>query len=118
MLQAMFGFSGATLSPFYAEIVTGSPLYRSLALASVHPAAELALAASLVTLLAIVVAAPNSQQIMARHYWPLDPGQGRVAQSPGFAWRPSRGFAAVAAIGGLWALLGLTSVSEFLYFQF
>jgi len=118
MLQAMFGFSGGGLSPFYAEVVGSSGLYKSLALAGIRPAAEPVLAASLFALLAVVLAAPNSQQIMARYYWPLDPGQGRVAESPRFAWRPSRGFAALAALTGLWALLGLTSVSEFLYFQF
>jgi D-alanyl-lipoteichoic acid acyltransferase DltB (MBOAT superfamily) len=118
MLDAMFGFSAGGLSPFYAEVVAASAPYKALALAGVQPAAELVLAASLLTLLVVVVAAPNSQQIMARHYWPLDPGQGKVAESPRFAWWPSRGFAVVAGLGGLWALLGLTSVSEFLYFQF
>jgi hypothetical protein len=33
-------------------------------------------------------------------------------------WTPRRAFALVAAAAAAWAILGLTQVSEFLYFQF
>ena len=118
MLQAMFGFSGTGLSPFYSGIVNSSGLSKFLALFGVQPAPELVLTGSLAALLLVVLASPNSQEIMARQYWLLDPGQGQVAEARRFAWQPSPGFAVLAALAGLWALLGLTSVSEFLYFQF
>jgi hypothetical protein len=114
----MFGGTGATLSPFYVQVVNSSALYKVLALIGIQPMPELVLSVCLFTLLLIVVAAPNSQQIMARHYWPLDPSQGRVTETARFAWQPSRCFAALTALIGVWALLGLTNVSEFLYFQF
>lgn len=69
---------------------------------------------------------PNSQQFLARHdpgllAWSAakaTPGRAPIAAARGLAWRPTRAWA--IAIGVLLAggVLTLSSVSEFLYFQF
>lgn len=118
MLSAMFisPLSGAT--PFYAEIIQASQLAKWLGLLGVKPAPELLLAAALSVLTAITFFMPNTQQIMGRYYWA--PHKSVETAPPGVTghWAPSRIWALGIAVAGVWALLGLTEVSEFLYFQF
>lgn len=67
--------------------------------------------------LAITVALPNSQQLLARFAPALehvDPPGGRVR----LAWQPTFGWASALAVLFSLCLLRLGSVSEFLYFQF
>lgn len=65
------------------------------------------------TLLAVVWFAPNSQQIMGRFQPALE-----SARPAALAWRPGPASALVAGCALGFALLHLTRVSEFLYFQF
>ena len=118
MLRAMFTspLSGAT--QFYADIIQASQLAKWLGLLGVKPAPELLLATALSVLMAITFFMPNTQQIMGRYYWA--PHKSAETAPPGVTghWEPRRIWALGIAVAGVWALLGLTEVSEFLYFQF
>lgn len=71
----------------------------------------------LVILLAFTWAAPNTQQFMARYRPALDMPADEAGRSP-LQWRLSRRSAVFSAMVATLALLGLTEVSEFLYFRF
>jgi len=76
----------------------------------------LPLAAWIVSLLVIVQWMPNSQEIMQRFSVILDSRD--AAPATRVTWRPSLGWAFVAAVTFTVALLSLTKPSEFLYYQF
>ncbi len=77
----------------------------------------LPLAAWIVSLLVIVQWMPNSQEIMQRFSVILDSRDAAPAATR-ITWRPSLGWAFVAAVTFTVALLSLTKPSEFLYYQF
>jgi alginate O-acetyltransferase complex protein AlgI len=70
----------------------------------------------IIALLPLVMFAPNTQEILGR----FQPGLNfRASQAPmRIAWRPSAGWAALAAAVTACGLLSLTRPSEFLYYQF
>ncbi len=71
-------------------------------------------------LLVVVVFAPNTYEIMAR-YKPVLGAPARSAwrwTAKIIQWRPTRIWALLSAIMAVIAVLGLTRVTEFLYFQF
>ena len=118
ILSAMFLSGELALSPFYAEVVTKSPLYRWIGLSGLMPSPEGLLLGVLSGLYLLVLLAPNTQQIMRSCF--AAPGQ-QPAPPPrwsGMEWRPSVAWVLVLGAAGLWILLGLSSVSQFLYFQF
>jgi alginate O-acetyltransferase complex protein AlgI len=70
-------------------------------------------------LLALVMLAPNTQQIMGY----VGPNQRRIGRRLGGAfrwlqWAPTQAWASATGILLLYTLTQLSSVSEFLYFQF
>ena len=71
-------------------------------------------------LLLIARFAPNTHQIMANFDPAIDTYRGgdTFAASSWFKWRPSLPWALSCAALTLSAVIGLTRVSEFLYFQF
>jgi hypothetical protein len=118
MLESMFAFRGAHVSPFYASVIADSPFGRWLELGLLHPRPELLLLATLAIPTIIAFVAPNTQEIMGHYYWrprhtayPVETGRPAL-------WAPRRTWAALVALAATWACLGLTQVSEFLYFQF
>jgi alginate O-acetyltransferase complex protein AlgI len=74
----------------------------------------------LVPALAIAWFAPNIQQIMQRFGPALEiyPGEIEALRVRWLEWQPSFAWALVAALVSVLALINLTHVSEFLYFQF
>jgi len=71
-------------------------------------------------LLAVVWLAPNTQQIMRRAHPALAVGTHDV-DYPGarwWLWRTNAGWAAATAAFGTLAILSISGVSEFIYFQF
>ena len=70
----------------------------------------------IIVLLPLVMLAPNTQEIFGRFQPALD-FRGSPAPSR-LAWRPTAGWAALAAAVTVCGLLSLTRVSEFLYYQF
>jgi len=76
--------------------------------------------ASLGFLLLLVWFAPNTQQLMARYRPAFDTYKGKSESScwQWMQWQPRRRWAIVCSVVTLLAILGLTRVSEFLYFQF
>lgn len=69
----------------------------------------------IISLLGIAWLMPNTQQLMARYAPALE----TVTAAPGGPiWRPNLGWAVVTGICAATAMLHLTQVSEFLYFQF
>jgi len=118
LLERMFMLDGARISPFYAVAVQDHGVARWLRLVLIEPPPELALVAALLLPAMIAFLAPNTQEIFSRYYSPpLQRVQASVRRSA-LAWTLSPGFALAAAVGAAWAILGLTQVSEFLYFQF
>jgi len=111
MLTAMAGSNGVEMPPLLGDH------WSSLPLASGPVDGAAALLVSL-TLLGIAWFAPNTQELTG-YVGPdgahaLDP----THQAPAAGWQPSAGWA--VAIGGLFAaaLMLMSKVSEFIYFQF
>jgi alginate O-acetyltransferase complex protein AlgI len=98
LLRSMFGGNGIVLS---GSQVLGSGLDIGVF--------------ALITL--IVFLAPSIDEIMGAHFPGLDSEQEDSAPRR-WTWRPSPAWAVAAAIVTVISILGLTRVSEFLYFQF
>jgi alginate O-acetyltransferase complex protein AlgI len=121
MLKAMLGFDGILLPegwrPAVDHILTAVPLGMDFlhfgTVAVLQDRMEiLAIVAGLIW----IATAPNAQELM-RHFSPaLNLPAPNV--SPFWTWRPSPLWAAASAILLTAALLNLTQVSDFLYFQF
>ncbi|RKZ47790.1 MAG: MBOAT family protein, partial [Candidatus Parabeggiatoa sp. nov. 3] len=62
--------------------------------------------------------APNTQQLMSRYQPAFEIYRGEAWQYSGLQWQPTRAWAASTAMIAALAILSLTRVSEFLYFQF
>ncbi|MEK8020808.1 MAG: MBOAT family O-acyltransferase, partial [Candidatus Parabeggiatoa sp.] len=62
--------------------------------------------------------APNTQQFMSRYQPAFDIYRGEAWRYSGLQWQPTRAWAASTAMIAALAILSLTRVSEFLYFQF
>jgi alginate O-acetyltransferase complex protein AlgI len=118
VLSAMFTAGTWHLSPFYAEVIAGSSLHRWLDLAGFKVAPAAMLSALLLGIYLITVVMPNTQQVMAGYFWPPGKQRNTAAAAGLIRWQPTRVWVAGVAAICLWALLGLSSVSEFLYFQF
>jgi hypothetical protein len=69
-------------------------------------------------LLLVVTRAPNTQQLMWAVYDGLDRKLPTSPPASRIRWQPTGQWAALMAFAATWALLGLSGVSEFLYFQF
>jgi alginate O-acetyltransferase complex protein AlgI len=121
MLQGMAGLNGillpeqlaSSLAPVQDLLNTLNVEYASLAYFSFD---QLLLSA---VLLALVMLAPNTQQIMGY----VGPNQRRIGRRLGGAfrwlqWAPTQAWASATGILLLYTLTQLSSVSEFLYFQF
>lgn len=118
LLESMVSFPEFRLSSFYSELVLNSSLGRWVALAGVQASAEILLMLALGTVAGIAFVAPNTQEIIGRYYWQP---QGSTETAPAGVrtlWSPRLLWAIVVSAAAGWALLGLSQVSEFLYFQF
>lgn len=75
---------------------------------------------ALLTLLLISVALPNVQQIMRRYRPAFETYRGEIPRlrQQWLEWRPTPVWAAFSGVMLALALMGLTHVSQFLYFQF
>src|SRR5208282_2101330 len=113
VLESMFVFHGAHVSPFYASVIQDAPVARWLKLAVLNPTSELLLLIVLALPAGIAFFAPNTQEIFGRHFAPpLHSGYASVTNSA-VLWTPSRAYALIGAAVAAWAILGLTQVSEF-----
>jgi hypothetical protein len=118
MLAAMFSLHDLGLTPAYGEVVRNSLLSNIAGLLGFHPAPSTTLGGIFLALLLLVLLAPNSQQIMSQYFAPPGKLPAPAPRYGAFRWKPSKRSAVILSIASLWALLGLSSVSEFLYFQF
>lgn len=118
MLRAMAGDAPVALSATVTALSAQSDLVRWLDLARID-LPPLAVPFGLeVLLLAIVMFAPNTQQMLWRHYAALDDERVAAPCPVRLHWAPNLRWLVAMMLAGVWALLGLSSVSEFLYFQF
>jgi D-alanyl-lipoteichoic acid acyltransferase DltB (MBOAT superfamily) len=118
MLTVMFSLHDLSLSPAYGEVVRNSLLSNTVALLGFHPAPSTTLGGIFLALFLLVLLAPNSQQIMSQYFAPPGKLPALAPRYSALQWKPSRRSVVILSIASLWALLGLSSVSEFLYFQF
>ncbi|HTS55101.1 MAG TPA: MBOAT family protein [Burkholderiales bacterium] len=69
--------------------------------------------------LALAWFAPNTQQIMARFEPALNlPREVTALSGRWWLWRPSWPWLAAGVVGATWAMLSISGLSEFIYFQF
>jgi len=129
MLRGMAGLSGATLPEAIANAL--GPLHSLLAATGIETVPGgggrfVATWTTIAVLLAIALWAPNTQEIMRRYRPALDAADGvrtvtTTSSGPRrdtLAWQPSVPWMLYTGALGAAALLSLTRVSEFLYFQF
>ncbi len=118
ILTSMASFTDLRLSPHYAKVLEDSAPGRLLQLAGISMPAELLLVSCVTAVGAIAFMAPNTQEIMGRYYWaPRGSLESVPDRAPGL-WSPSRRWIGITSAAVACSLLQLTSVSEFLYFQF
>lgn len=129
MLTAMFGFNGVTL-PNAVAVRLGDfwGLLSAWGVTSYLGGGQTFTMTWIwvIALSPLVLMAPNSQQIMARFRPVLTLYSGRPEHElrllprrwRPILWRPSRGFAIATAGVAALGFLALSSLSEFLYFQF
>ena len=118
MLQAMFSPPSFSLSSEYAQVVTQSKCVQWMALLGLPLPGPAVLLTILIGLLGVVWIWPNTQELMNRDYRELD---GRLDATNLYRrteWRPNWAWLGILLVASVWSLLGLSSVSEFLYFQF
>jgi len=98
--------NGVVFDGFFANGVFGANPYYGVAW--------------IIILLLISVALPNTQQIMRRYRPAFETYQGEIKRLNyrWLEWRPTRVWALISSAIFALAILGLTRVSEFLYFQF
>jgi D-alanyl-lipoteichoic acid acyltransferase DltB (MBOAT superfamily) len=119
ILAAMIGFRGFELSDFYAAVVSQSDAAQWLELIrGVRVPNHYLLCGILACLFFMAFTLPNTQQLLSQDYLALDNKPCPPVVAAQWHWKPTAGWAAILAVLGVWALLGLSSVSEFLYFQF
>jgi D-alanyl-lipoteichoic acid acyltransferase DltB (MBOAT superfamily) len=118
ILQGMVGAQGYALTaPRFADIdFLGLNGLLQLFFLELSPTELLTLAVG--ALLAWVWLAPNTQEVMARFRPGLETLPGDLPKPARLAWHPHPLWATAGAVLGLAAILQLTGVSEFLYFQF
>jgi len=115
MLRAMFGLDGVRLPATLVDdtILQAVPFVTSGALFPHRLIEPLPAVLWIAALATIALTAPNTQEFMARFRPVLETGgPARIA------WRPSLPWALGVGLLGLYTVLQLTGVSEFLYFQF
>ncbi|MCQ8179889.1 MBOAT family protein [Methylomonas sp. SURF-1] len=118
ILASMLALPQLQLSPFYSAVVQQSALGAWVAVTGVSVSAEAILLAVLSVAVSITFLAPNTQQIMGRFYLaPRGAEESAVLIDNGI-WSPNLCWAGLIGLAAVWALLGLTQISEFLYFQF
>ena len=118
LLGRMGSLSGLQLSPFYSGLIMDSSLGRLAELAGLQVTAELLLAIALATVGGVAFLAPNTQEILGRFYWQPRGSMESVPAGVAGLWSPHLLWAGVICIAATLSLLGLSQVSEFLYFQF
>ncbi len=106
------------LSPFLGAAVEAGAPCRWLELAGLAPSPTAILFATECCLLLAVTLLPNTRQLMRFAYDRLDGASPTAPSEAGLCWRPDRGWLVVMVLGASWAILELSGVSEFLYFQF
>jgi alginate O-acetyltransferase complex protein AlgI len=117
MLKSMVG-GGWGLSPVLAGAVETGDISRWLSLLGFECSPLSLLIAIELALLLVVTRAPNTQQLMWAVYDGLDRKLPTSPPASRIRWQPTGQWAALMAFAATWALLGLSGVSEFLYFQF
>lgn len=123
-LRSMFGFNGIALPGQLLNILESHAPSTLLQLVDFGKlfGNELISPASAITWIAltafIALAAPNTQQLMS-HYRPvLEKVSIAGSRCARLQWAPDGVWMSIVSILALYTLLHLTSVSEFLYFQF
>jgi alginate O-acetyltransferase complex protein AlgI len=118
LLESMFVYRPGGLSPFYVSAINDASIARWMQVVAVDTVPELVLLAALAVLAGLAFFAPNTQEIMGRYYWQPNKSEYPLPSPNATLWSPSRIWAFGVAVAAVWALLGMTQVSEFLYFQF
>jgi D-alanyl-lipoteichoic acid acyltransferase DltB (MBOAT superfamily) len=118
MLWSMSSLPVFQLSPFYSDLVLNSSMGRLADLVGLKISAEIMLFMALATVAGIAFFVPNTQEIMGRFYWQPRGSLETASSSAIGLWSPNLLWASVICVAATWSLLGLTHVSEFLYFQF
>ncbi len=118
MLSAMFLNQNMSLSPFVSELVQNSLIYKALSLFNQQVSILMLLCSIFLAISTLTFCAPNTQQIMSRYFVPPNKIGVAPPRLKWLQWRPTPVWAVSIGLLSVWSLLGLSSVSEFLYFQF
>jgi alginate O-acetyltransferase complex protein AlgI len=118
MLDSMFIQTSFELSAPYSEVIEKSDIAKWFSLGGVALSSEALLLAVHFLLLFILMAWPNTQELLCNYYHKPEPSLENPRPIGRIQWRPNFAWSVIIALAGTWAILGLSSVSEFLYFQF
>ena len=118
ILKNMAAMPEFRLSTFYSDVVLNSSLGHWVELTGLQISAETMLIAAIAMIAGIAFFAPNTQEIMGGYYsHPRGCAETTVPNVKGL-WSPRLFWAGIVSIAAAGSLLGLSQVSEFLYFQF
>ena len=123
MLQGMAGLNGVTLPEAYAIALSDfRAAFQAAGVSFTYGGGTEFTSSWLWCLgaLALVLALPNTQQILERAKAASEPGAVAIAwwRLRSLTWRPTTPWAIVTAALSLAGILALAEVTEFLYFQF
>ncbi|MEH6582655.1 MAG: MBOAT family protein [Halioglobus sp.] len=119
VIGALFGQNSFGFSNAYLAVMSAQPAAEFFALLNPGLPAYTAAVAIVTGAFFLCLLAPNTQQWLS-HYQPVLPSQhwprARLELIP--YWRPNAAYSAIIAMILFLSLLGMGSISEFIYFQF
>jgi alginate O-acetyltransferase complex protein AlgI len=119
LLSSMFIYNGAGFSEKYLQAIFQALPFLQLTTVSLNNAAiYTGPLAILFAALSLCLFAPNTQQIMANYQPVLSKENREVITFRLLLWRPSLFYAGLTAVVFYLSLISISSVSEFIYFQF
>lgn len=123
ILRGMAGLNGVSLPESWPNVTALAPLCNWLlehgvVFAGTPHAQDFRQLAWTLILLGICWFCPNTEQVFATYRPSLDSFRGMPPKTTRWQWRPTPAWALACLCAGFWAILSISELSEFIYFQF